>query len=167
MGKHATVRESGGSLWKFGNLEATRLLLRHSQYDAGPMTEFHMHDFLAVTSFTTLVSTFWLFANFAYHTLHRWGLRDYNRSFNRKVVEERLGWVFFCTVHIAQVLACHLCARGTYVGIYRAMGLNDNAKQAIGERKKWSSWKRTKWTGGYGPAYCSQLSLTCMSLCYT
>ena len=74
---------------------------------------------------------------------------------------------FFCTIHIAQVLACHLCARGTYVGIYRAMGLNDNAKQAIGEGKSGPVESGLNELAAMALHTVHMLSLTCMSLCYT
>ena len=53
------------------------------------------------------------------------------------------------------------------MGIYRAMGLNDNAKQAIGEGKSGPVESGLNELAAMALHTVHMLSLTCMSLCYT
>ena len=53
------------------------------------------------------------------------------------------------------------------MGIYRAMGLNDNAKQAIGEGKIGPVESGLNELAAMALHTVHMLSLTCMSLCYT
>ena len=103
---------------------------------------------------TTLVSAFRSFTTLASHTLHRWGLWDYNhllgrmQSYWNEDLEE-----FFHTVcsHLINFNMSPMCLRALRGHLPRN-GANSQCQASYKWGEKWFGWNRTNQTSNYNPA---------------